>query len=282
MENQSAKYYCKNCNSILSQNLLVCPYCECSERYISFDLEDNILIQDDFRGKKITPDIKGFAIDIKQGWEKSNDIKKFPKGVIRTQIVDRENNSYSKIVADTTTGKLVKNLKEPLSSHKNKALNTLNPPWYKLIKVLKHKKIIETGLTIPYIFGVYKEIGTPFNSIEDLISHIMANPLDKYPVIDVCGKLEEPVVSIEDKSVYNKPKIYEAKLERRDGKSPLFVHPNTNLGKTLSSFISNLKVRYDDILIEERFSFNKKEKRYVKFESEEIEMIKSILGDLKK
>lgn len=52
-----------------------------------------------------------------QGFQKSGDIKKHPKGVERHMDIDRENDWYDETVKDNQTGKVFRNVHEPLSKH---------------------------------------------------------------------------------------------------------------------------------------------------------------------
>ena len=65
---------------------------------------------------------KKFVIEIITGWRPSRDKKKYPEGVKIDRIINRENpnkkDSYQEKIIDVKTGKIRRNVKEPLSKHK--------------------------------------------------------------------------------------------------------------------------------------------------------------------
>jgi len=150
-----------------------------------------------------------------------------------------------------------------------------NPNWYKLIKFLKGKGTITTGLTIPYIFGVYEILGQPFSNIEELINHILKYPIDKYPLIQKCPVIQQDVLMVEKKEYCNK---YEKaiKFENANRDNILFISPNTALGKTLDNLYSNLTALYSNPIERKHYSWDNKEKSWKKFSDEEIETILSL------
>ncbi|MBE0391306.1 hypothetical protein [Flavobacterium sp. PL002] len=150
-----------------------------------------------------------------------------------------------------------------------------NPYWYKLIKVLKENKTISTGLTIPYIFGAYEILGQPFSDIEELINHILENPIDKYPLIQKCHVIEQDVLMVERKEYCNKYSKA-IKFENNDRNNILFISPNTDLGKTLDKLNSNLTSLYLNPIKREHYSWDNKAKEWKKFSDKEIEIIKKL------
>lgn len=134
-----------------------------------------------------------------------------------------------------------------------------NPNWYKLIKLLKGNGTITTGLTIPYIFGAYEILGNPFSSIEELINHVLLNPIDKYPLIQKCHVIQHDVLMMERKEYCNK---YEkaVKFENANGDNALFISPNTALGKSLDNLYLNLEALYSNPIKRKHYSWDNKEK----------------------
>lgn len=63
-------------------------------------------------------------MEIITGWRLSRDKKKYPEGVKIDRIIDRENankeGSYQEKIIDVKTGKICRDIKEPLSKHKHK------------------------------------------------------------------------------------------------------------------------------------------------------------------
>ncbi|XOB42385.1 MAG: hypothetical protein ACKKMP_03430 [Candidatus Nealsonbacteria bacterium] len=57
------------------------------------------------------------------GWFSSEDKNKHPEGVEKIRIIDRENlnkeDSYQERVKNVKTGKIIRNIKEPLSQHRH-------------------------------------------------------------------------------------------------------------------------------------------------------------------
>jgi hypothetical protein len=151
-----------------------------------------------------------------------------------------------------------------------------NPAWYKLTKLLIQKGKIETGLTIPYIFGAYKLLGKPFENISGLIDELRKNKIDKYPVIQKCGTIHQHVVAVEDKKIYHKDYIKDLKLRNEINEIDLIVSSNTDLGKTDEMVYKNLTNLYKQYVDAETFSWNNKKQKWQPFEKDEIDLINSI------
>ena len=150
-----------------------------------------------------------------------------------------------------------------------------NPYWYKLIKLLKTKGEITTGLTIPYLFGAYKELGQPVTNIKELIKHIYYSEIDKYPLIQRCDVIEHHVVTIEEKAFCSKSYKNDIKFKNPTNNNILFI-VDTDLGTTLDKVCSSLSLGYANQIKSQEYSWSKKEKRWKKFEPSEIKMILSI------
>ena len=151
-----------------------------------------------------------------------------------------------------------------------------NPYWYKLIKVLKENRTITTGLTIPYIFGAYEILGQSFSNVEELIEHILENPIDKYPLIQKCHVIQQDVLMVEKKEYCNKyAKAIKFENAKRD--NALFISPNTDLGKTLEKLYSNLTRLYSNPIERKHYSWDNKEKTWKKFSDKEIEVIRQLI-----
>ncbi|WP_433811519.1 hypothetical protein [Flavobacterium johnsoniae] len=150
-----------------------------------------------------------------------------------------------------------------------------NPYWYKLIKVLKENRTITTGLTIPYIFGAYEILGKPFSNIDELINHILDNPLDKYPLIQKCHVIQQDVLMVERKEYCNKY-LKAIKFENNERNNTLFISPNTDLGKTIEKLQSSLTSLYLNPIKRKHYSWDNKEKIWKKFSDKEIEIINKL------
>ncbi|HEY1062607.1 MAG TPA: hypothetical protein VGE44_13020 [Daejeonella sp.] len=151
-----------------------------------------------------------------------------------------------------------------------------NPDWYKLTKLLKQKGKINTGLTIPYIFGAYKLLGQPFENISALLDELRKNSIDKYPVIQKCGTIHQHVVAVEDKKLYHKNYIKDIKLQNAKNEINLVISSNTDLGKTDEAIYKSLTQLYKEYIDAGNFSWNNREQKWKPFEKEEKELILSI------
>ena len=154
-----------------------------------------------------------------------------------------------------------------------------NPYWYKLTKLLKEKGMINTGLTIPYIFGAYKLLEQPLENISALLDELRKNPIDKYPVIQKCGTIHQHVISVEDKKIYHKCYLKDVKLKNANNEIDLMVSSNTDIGKTDEMVYKNLTQLYKKYTDAGKFSWNNKEQEWRPFEKEEIDLILSIKTD---
>ena len=151
-----------------------------------------------------------------------------------------------------------------------------NPYWYKLIKLLKRKGKITTGLTIPYLFGAYKLLDVPFSNLSTLISEVHNSVIDKYPIIQKCHEINQHVIMVEKKEICHKYYGKEVKLINKNENNFLFISSNTNLGKTLDKVSFNLNRLYLKPIKEDKFSWNNSSKSWIKFSDEEKELIMSI------
>ena len=151
-----------------------------------------------------------------------------------------------------------------------------NPDWYKLTKLLKEKKKINTGLTIPYICGAYKLLGKPFENFPAIIDELRKHYIDKYPVVQKCAVIHQHVVAVEDKKIYHKGYLKDVKLRNADNEIDLVISSNTDLGKTDELVYKNLAQLYSKHIEAETFSWNNKEQKWKPFEQDEKDLILSI------
>lgn len=156
-----------------------------------------------------------------------------------------------------------------------------NPLWYKLIKLLKSNGTIGTGLTFPYIYGAYELLGEPFESIKEILEHLLNNPIDKFPVIQKCNVIQQHVVMVEKKEICNKGYYNDVKFDNVKKDNKLFVSTNTDLGKTLDKVSSNLVAQYQNPIDRKHYSWDNKMKAWKVFTNEEIQMILSINESMK-
>ena len=151
-----------------------------------------------------------------------------------------------------------------------------NPDWFKLTKMLRQKGIINTGLTIPYIFGAYKLLGQPFENISAMLDELRKYPIDKYPVIQKCGAIHQHVIAIEDKKIYHKNFIKDIKLRNANNEISLIISSNTEIGKTEEEVYKKLTQLYEEYTNTGKFSWNNREQKWNPFGKEEEELILSI------
>lgn len=151
-----------------------------------------------------------------------------------------------------------------------------NPYWYKLIKLLKSKGIIKTGLTIPYLFGAYKALGEPFQDVNHLLTTILNSSIDKYPIIQKCSEIHHHVVMVEEKASCNKNYAHFVKFDNAAKNNLLYISDNTDLGKSIDKVCWNLSSIYEKPIRDEEYSWSNKEKRWKEFDESELELIRSI------
>lgn len=155
-------------------------------------------------------------------------------------------------------------------------MKNYNPIWYKLTKLLKERGQINTGLTIPYIFGAYKLLGQPLNSISNLLDELRKDPIDKYPVIQKCGTIHQHVVAVEEKKSYHKNYIKDVKLRNSNNEIDLIVSSNTSIGRTDKDVYKNLTQLYIEPIEGENYSWNNKEQKWKPFDQQEVNLILSL------
>ena len=151
-----------------------------------------------------------------------------------------------------------------------------NPYWYKLIKHLKASGTIDTGLTIPYLFGAHKILNTPYDSVEALILDVYNSEINKYPVIQRCDVIEQHVLKVEAKEVCNKYFAKDVGIRNPNFENILFLTNNAILGKTLNGAIKALTQIYDPPIRREEFSWNRSKKEWQKFSADEVKLILEI------
>ena len=117
MTNTSTSYKCNKCQKPLKEAQKVCPDCNSKIIDINIHVSEKITVRDFFGLKRRAKGIKKFLSHTKGGRTDSGDKAKHPEGVQLEQTVDRQNNLYKKKVIDEKTGKVVKDLEEPLDEH---------------------------------------------------------------------------------------------------------------------------------------------------------------------
>ncbi|MBA7493482.1 hypothetical protein ES702_04041 [subsurface metagenome] len=95
----------------------MCPVCRSSKRLIKKKLEGEIKPRGSIGAKQKREGVKRPLKEIIKGWFESGDKKKHPKGVIKKRVIDREKDIYEEKVDDVKTGKITRDIEEPLSEH---------------------------------------------------------------------------------------------------------------------------------------------------------------------
>jgi len=114
----STKYFCQNCKKELLENQKPCPFCGCENRDIKIAISETIKIRESLRGRQKRKGFKKFMVEFIQGWFPSRTREKFPEGVQKTRVIDKEKNQYSEKVIDQVTGQVMEDKKEKLTEHK--------------------------------------------------------------------------------------------------------------------------------------------------------------------
>ena len=112
--------HCRQCGKELAPDQQPCPYCGNVD--IQVDRHGTVLaigLSPRIEWKQKRKGYKRPILEGKSGLFPSGDAVKHPNGVDKTQIVDREKDKYTKKVIDKRTGKVVKDVVEPLSKHGN-------------------------------------------------------------------------------------------------------------------------------------------------------------------
>lgn len=115
-------YYCKDCNKELTLKDKVCPYCGSNKRIINLTISETLTPRGSLISRKYPRGIKKWVLETISGWFLSTDKAKHPNGVKKIRIINRENpkkpNSYKEKIIDSKTGKIIRDIEEPLEKHK--------------------------------------------------------------------------------------------------------------------------------------------------------------------
>ncbi|MBE3115154.1 MAG: hypothetical protein IMZ59_06520 [Actinobacteria bacterium] len=96
-----------------------CPFCGSANRNIKIAIEERIVIRENLKARQKRKGFRKFIREIIQGWFPSGDKRKHPEGINKTRIIDKEKDSYQEKVKDVKTGKITRNIEEPLSKHRH-------------------------------------------------------------------------------------------------------------------------------------------------------------------
>jgi hypothetical protein len=115
----STKYFCQNCKRELNEDQKPCPYCGSIKRDIDVEMKrEEIKSRDSLRGRQKRNGFKKFMIEFLQGWFPSKNESRFPDGVQKERVINKEGDRYQEKVTNATTGAVVVNKDGKLSEHK--------------------------------------------------------------------------------------------------------------------------------------------------------------------
>jgi len=119
----STKYFCRNCGRELKSNQKPCLFCGCNNLDIRVNFIETTKIRFNLKLRRKRKGLGKFIKEILQGWFPSIDKNKHPEGVEKMRIIDKENpnkkDSYQEKIKDVETGKITRNVKEPLCQHRH-------------------------------------------------------------------------------------------------------------------------------------------------------------------
>ena len=115
----SIKSFCQNCGKELEPNQRPCPFCGCNSIKIVALLSDTVRVRDNLALRLKRKGFKRFMTEIIGGWFPSKDKGKFPEGVDKERIIDKEKDEYHEVVKEAKTGEVVRDIHEPLSQHRD-------------------------------------------------------------------------------------------------------------------------------------------------------------------
>jgi len=114
----STKYFCQNCKRELNEDQKLCPYCGSVKRDIKVEIKEEVKVRASLRGRQKRKGFKKFMIEFLQGWFPSKNKSRFPDGVQKERVINKESDRYQEKVTDATTGAVVVNKDGKLSEHK--------------------------------------------------------------------------------------------------------------------------------------------------------------------
>ena len=112
--------YCKQCGKELNPVQRPCPYCGGEGIDFKRILTTTVEVRSSMAYKQKRKGYKRPLREGKSGWSPSKDVAKHPDGVEKEQSFDRENDEYREKITDKRTGKVVRDVSEPLSKHRGK------------------------------------------------------------------------------------------------------------------------------------------------------------------
>lgn len=115
----STKYFCQKCGRELETDQKPCPFCDSVNRDIKVVENEGIIVGENLKTKQKRKGFKKFIREIIQGRFPSGDKRKHPEGIEKTRVIDKEKDRYQEKIKDVTTGKITRDIEEPLSKHRH-------------------------------------------------------------------------------------------------------------------------------------------------------------------
>lgn len=112
------KNYCRQCGKEIDPVQRPCPYCGGQGIRFERTITATVGISTNVGYKQKRKGYKRPIREGKSGLFPSGDAAKHPDGVDKTQSFDREKDEYREKIIDKRTGKVVRDVSEPLSKHR--------------------------------------------------------------------------------------------------------------------------------------------------------------------
>lgn len=127
--------YCVECE--IEKETRYCKHCQKETGDLfKLNLSETVKVGESLGIKQKQSGIKKYIKKMFQGYQSSINTKKHPEGVERHVSIDRENNWYDETVQDNKTGKIFRDIHEPLSQHvSNAQKNKGKRKWYQFVKM---------------------------------------------------------------------------------------------------------------------------------------------------
>lgn len=157
--------------------------------------------------------------------------------------------------------------------------SSAQPLWYNLIERKKNNGTITNGLTIPYLVGAYSEItkSGSKDALIDLISDICNTNMNHKAVLQYCGDINQYVISLKPLEFCIEYFDQTTAIKNQQNVASLYISPSaTNFGFSKSDLIDNLWLKYEDPIINNKYSWKSLSQSWESFsdiEKEEIHLI---------
>ena len=115
------KCYCRHCGTELPPSHTgQCPKCGKLGKDCKVTAHAVVGIQSTIKARQKRKGFRKFIREILQGWFPSGD-PKYPKGVEKVRIIDKEKDEYRETTKDVATGEVTHDVHEPLTKHISQA-----------------------------------------------------------------------------------------------------------------------------------------------------------------